>query len=312
MPDPASSPILIAGPTASGKSALALGLAERLGGALINADALQVYGGWRILTARPNADQEARAPHRLYGHVDPATPDYSVGRWLDETAAALERCRADGLRPIIVGGAGLNFTALTRGLADIPPIPPQRRAALEQRLATTGVDALAADLAARDPETATGLDLRNPRRVVRALEVLDETGRGMAEWARRTPPPLLPVARCRALVIETEVERLDRRIARRLDAMLAEGALDEVATMLARGLDWSLPAMKALGARPLADHLVGRIDLARARDRTLLETRRYAKRQRTWARNQLSDWRRVALDEDRLGDTVAQILRGGD
>ncbi|MEL6338133.1 MAG: tRNA (adenosine(37)-N6)-dimethylallyltransferase MiaA, partial [Pseudomonadota bacterium] len=174
-------PVLLAGPTGSGKSGLALALAERLGGVVVNADSQQVYGDWRVLTARPSVAEEAQAPHRLYGFLALDAP-YSVGQWLRDLAAVLAEVRATGQRPIVIGGTGLYFTALTEGLAEIPPVPPEIRAKAEARLATDGLPALAAALATRDPATAQTLDLANPARVLRAWEVLEATGRGLAAW----------------------------------------------------------------------------------------------------------------------------------
>lgn len=298
-------PFLIFGPTASGKSALALALASRLHGSVINADALQVYADWRVLTARPTEADMAAAPHGLYGHVDAATPDYSVGRWLSEARDALAAATSRDRVPIIVGGSGLYFTALTEGLADIPPTPADIRAALSARLSDAGPAALAADISARDPETAADLDLANPRRVLRALEVLETTGRGLAAWRRETPPPLLPLCATRPLALSPDPERLDRRIARRFDAMMAAGALDEVRRVVARALPHDLPALRAHGHGALARHLAGEIDAAEAARLTTTETRQYAKRQRTFARGRMREWPRLpgvgdAVDIDGL------------
>ncbi|MEM8755531.1 MAG: tRNA (adenosine(37)-N6)-dimethylallyltransferase MiaA [Pseudomonadota bacterium] len=282
-------PLLIAGPTASGKSALALAEAAK-GGIVINADASQVYAGWRVLTARPSAAEEAAAPHRLYGHVDPARR-YSVGDWLRDIAPVLAEARADGLRPIVVGGTGLYFDALTRGLAEIPPTPESVRAAIAERLAAEGLAALSADLSARDPATAAETDLRNPMRVTRALEALDATGRGLAAWRAETPPPLL--SKAEKVVILPERAALYARIDARFDAMLAEGALEEARAMAARGLDPTLPAMKALGAPELFAHLRGETTLEAAAEAAKQATRRYAKRQMTWLRGRMGDWTAV-------------------
>ncbi|MEM1313209.1 MAG: tRNA (adenosine(37)-N6)-dimethylallyltransferase MiaA [Pseudomonadota bacterium] len=281
-------PVLIAGPTASGKSALALALAEALDGVVINADALQVYDGWRVLTARPSPEEEARAPHRLYGHV-PVTAGHSTGAWLREGRAALEAARGAGLRPLIVGGSGLLFAALTEGLAEIPATPPEIRARGEARLAAEGLPALAAELTARDPRTAAGLDLANPRRVQRAWEVLEATGRPLSEWQADAAPPTLPPGAFRALRLDPPRDRLAERIARRFDLMLAGGALEEARA----ALDWIDPAPQALaplGAAELMAHLRGALSLEEARARAVAATRRYAKRQRTWARNRMADW----------------------
>ncbi|MCC7319759.1 MAG: tRNA (adenosine(37)-N6)-dimethylallyltransferase MiaA [Rubellimicrobium sp.] len=274
-------PVLIAGPTAGGKSALAQAIVRAGGGVIVNADALQVFDGWRILTARPSAADEAALPHALYGHV-PFDGSYSAGAWLRDVAGVIAR----GLRPVIVGGTGLNFLALTRGLADIPPVPPEVRAQAE----ALTLDDLVAGLDAR---TRGRIDLRNRARVQRAWEVLTATGRPLADWQDDTPPPLLPRAATRALLVMPGVEEGDRRIARRLDRMLDEGLLAEVRALLPR---WNpaLGAAQAIGARELVAHLHGRVTLEEARAAVILQTRRYAKRQRTWARAHMQDWERVS------------------
>ncbi len=286
-------PVLIAGPTASGKSAVALALANRLGGMVINADSQQVYREWRVLTARPSPAEEAQAPHRLYGHVGLAEA-YSVGRWLDEVRLVLSEARAAGPTPIVVGGTGLYFKALTEGLAPIPEIPAELRAAGEAELERLGLGLFAERLSARDPETAAALDLTNPRRVMRAWEVLEATGTGLAAWKARTPPPLLPRAACTAIVLVPRRDWLRRRSDARLEAMLAAGALDEVRNVLSLDLPEGMPGLKAVGAAELARHLRGELTLADAAARAKVETGRYAKRQHTWIRNQMAEW--CALD----------------
>ena len=286
-------PILIAGPTASGKSALALGLARRVGGAVINADSQQVYRDWRILSARPTPEDEALAPHFLYGHVA-LDAEYSVGAWLDDLAETLEQCRARGLRPVITGGTGLYFKALTEGLAPIPPIPPAIRAGAEAELQRLGLARLAARLAERDPDTAATLDRANPARLLRAWEVLESTGTGLAEWRRATAPPLLPLDRTVALALTPPRPWLHARCDARFDAMLEQGVLGEAARVMALGLDPSLPGMKAVGAPELMAHLAGELSLDQAVTRAKTATRRYAKRQLTWGRNQMFHWQVLA------------------
>jgi len=282
-------PLLIAGPTASGKSTLALALARQLGGAVINADSQQVYRDWRILSARPTPDDEAQVPHFLYGHVA-LEAEYSAGAWLRDLERALEQCRARDLRPIITGGTGLYFKALTEGLAPIPPIPPEIRAAAEAELERLGLARLCAALAARDPETAAALDRANPMRVLRAWEVLQATGTGLAEWRHATSPPLLALDQTVALALTPPRTWLIARCDARFDAMLAEGALEEAARVMALGLDPALPGMKALGAPELMAHLAGELSLDEAAARARTATRRYAKRQLTWLRNQMFHW----------------------
>lgn len=276
--------MLIAGPTASGKSALALAIAERDGGVVVNADASQVFANWRVLTARPGPEDEARAPHRLFGHV-PGDAAYSVGHWLRELAPLL-----GGARPIIVGGTGLYFTALTEGLAEIPETPAAVRAEADALRLRGDLAALLADL---DPETLARIDRRNPMRVQRAWEVQRATGRGLAAWQDDTPPPLLPLARAQPLLIDAEKEWLNARIARRFDAMLAGGALEEARANLATW-DPALPSARAIGAPELIAHLRGETTLDAARRAATIATRQYAKRQRTWFRARMKDWRVLA------------------
>ena len=284
-PLPADRPVLIAGPTASGKSALALALARRDGGVIVNADASQVYGCWRVVTARPSPEEEAQAPHRLFGHVD-WRRRYSAGDWLREMTPLLEGPE----RPIIVGGTGLYFLALTEGLTDVPAIPPDLRARADAMTADQMRDAL-------DPETAARIDLANPARVRRAWEVLAATGRGLAHWQDATPPPALPLARAAAFVIETPKDWLERRIFARFDQMLAGGALDEVAAMLPHH-DPDLPAFRAIGVPELAAHLRGEIDLDTVRLQAGIATRQFAKRQRTWFRARMGAWRKLRAGPD--------------
>ena len=282
-------PVLIAGPTASGKSALALSLAEETGGAIINADSQQVYSGWRVLSARPSVEDEARAPHYLYGHVA-MDADYSTGHWLRDTEKVLADCAANNLRPIIVGGTGLYFKALTEGLAPIPAVPSEVRAAGEAELARLGREQFAESFAARDPETAAKIDLENPRRVLRAWEVLEASGTGLAEWQARTPPPLLRLEDCETIALTPPRDWLYARCEARFDAMLAEGALDEVRAVMAMELPAAAPSLKAVGAPELMAHLRGEMTLQAASDAAKQETRRYAKRQSTWIRNQMAGW----------------------
>lgn len=302
-------PILLAGATASGKSALALALAERLGAVIINADSQQAYGDWRILTARPTEAEEAQAPHRLYGTL-PFEETLSAGDWVRRVLSLLEETRAAGRTALLVGGTGLYFRALTEGLVALPPVPLPIREALDARRADDGLGALVAELSARDPETAAGLDHANPARVLRALEVLEATGRGLAAWQRETPPPALPLSAAHAFVLDGPADWLDARIERRLATMLSAGALGEVSAARARFHDRSLPGWRALGARDLAAHLDGTIPLAQAAEAVRLATRRYAKRQRTWFRNQMPAWTRLdaTAAPDRLLQTALKHL----
>ncbi len=278
-------PILIAGPTASGKSALALDVAARSGGFIVNADALQVFSDWRVLTARPSEQDERSAPHFLYGHV-PGDRPYSVGQWLRDLAPLLQ----DGRQPIIVGGTGLYFTALTEGLADIPAISPETRRRAERRLAHGGIGALLHEL---DAATLARLDPHNPMRVQRAWEVLSETGRGLASWHDETPPPLLPLSKTQAIVLDVDKGWLNDRIERRFRWMLGNGALEEA---IRNRADWASdrPSAKAIGARELMLHLAGAMTLEQVRDSATIATRQYAKRQRSWLRARMKAWQWVA------------------
>jgi tRNA dimethylallyltransferase len=282
--------VLIAGPTASGKSALALQLAEARGGVVINTDSMQVYRDLRVLTARPTPDEEARAPHRLYGTVD-AAQNFSAGAWLDAAALALAEARKAGLMPIFIGGSGLYFKALTRGLSAVPPIAQEVRDSVRERLARDGVAALHAELARRDPGAAARLNVADRSRVARALEVIEGTGRPLAQWHSEALPPLLPPSEvAAALFLAPDREALYARIDARFGAMLAAGALDEVAALRAKKLDPLLPAMKAHGVPALIRHLDGAISLEEAAAIGCADTRHYAKRQFTWFRHQLPEF----------------------
>jgi len=285
--------ILLAGPTASGKSALALALAERLGGTVINADSMQVYRDLRIITARPTKAEEARVPHRLYGHVD-AAENYSVGRWCVDAQAAIEDAKRAGRIPILVGGTGLYFKALAQGLAAVPPVPASVRAAVRGRLAAEGIAPLYAELARRDPAAAQRLMPADRSRITRALEVVLATGRSLTDWHREGMPPAVDAACAVKVFLKVARRELYCRIDARFDDMLAKGALDEVKQLAARGLDPALPAMKAHGVPWLIRHLRGDIALAEAAEGGKRDTRRYTKRQETWFRNQLPDFQWIA------------------
>ena len=272
--------VLLAGPTASGKSSLAMEMAEKQGGVIVNADASQVYDCWRVVTARPSAEEEAQQVHRLYGHQT-YDAHYSTGHWLREVAALL----ATQERLIIVGGTGLYFTALTEGLAEIPPTPP----AIRSQGDALSLEALVAELDAR---TAAAIDLNNRARVQRAWEVLQATGRPLKDWQEDTPPPLLGLEHCTPLVMQSPKEWLEPRIRRRFDQMLDLGALDEVEAMRSR-YDPALPSCKAIGVPELMDYVCGTATLDEARERAAISTRRYAKRQRSWFRARMQAWKPV-------------------
>lgn len=279
----ADAPVLIAGPTASGKSSLALAIAESQGGTIINADALQVFDCWRLLSARPSAEDLARAPHALYGHV-PYQQQYSTGHWMRDVAPQLSKSR-----PIIVGGTGLNFTALTEGLADIPATPDAVRT-------RSNALPIADMLAALDDETRSRIDTQNPARIRRAWEVLTHTGRPIHAWQDETPPPILPLKQTVSLVLDSPKEWLNDRIEQRFDLMLANGVLDEVRAIQD---DWepTRPSAKAIGAPELMAHLAGEITLNAARERSIIASRQYAKRQRTWFRSRMGGWRRIPAEQ---------------
>jgi tRNA dimethylallyltransferase len=291
-----SNAVLIAGPTASGKSALALELAQRAGGVIVNADSMQVYRDLRILTARPTPEDEARAPHRLYGHVDAAV-NFSAGAWVNDAAGVLAQARAQNVLPIFVGGSGLYFKALTRGLSAVPPIPAEIRESVRGRLERDGVEALHAELALRDPASAERLKPRDRTRIARALEVVEATGRSLTDWHRQGLPPLLPPGTFSALFLGPDRDALYARIDARFDAMLKAGALDEVAALASRSLDPLLPAMKAHGVPALIRHVRGGITLEQAAEIGRADTRHYAKRQFTWFRHQLPEFEWVTPEE---------------
>ncbi|MEP5359858.1 MAG: tRNA (adenosine(37)-N6)-dimethylallyltransferase MiaA [Nitratireductor sp.] len=293
---PLKNAILIAGPTASGKSRLALMLAERSGGRIVNADSMQVYATLERITARPDRAALDRAPHHLYGHVDPARA-YSTGAWLRDVAALVEQFGADNARFIFVGGTGLYFRALEGGLSDMPDIPHSVRRGWRDRLAREGSEALHRDLDARDPASAARLAPADGQRIVRALEVFEHTGRSIGDWQARRAPAIVNPGTARRLVLDVDRAALTRRIERRFDDMMASGALDEVRALVARGLDPNLPAMKAIGVPELSATLAGETTLEDAVSRAKTATRRYAKRQATWFRNQLdSSWTKIAPD----------------
>ncbi len=281
---------LIAGPTASGKSALALDLARRTGGVVVNADAVQLYRDLRVLSARPTPGEEAQADHLLYGVAD-ASETWSAGRWLAAASEVLDALRRAGRTAVVVGGTGLYFKSLTEGLAEIPPIDPQVRSLARADLKRLGETAFRARLAERDPEAERRISPGDLQRLARAWEVATGTEKPLSAWQARTRPLLAPETYA-AVAVEISRAELYARCDLRMDAMAAEGALEEAAMLLARGLDPDLPAMKAVGLRELGRHISGELSLAAALDLAKRETRRYAKRQLTWLRGQTPDWPR--------------------
>jgi tRNA dimethylallyltransferase len=297
---------MIAGPTASGKSALALDLAGQTQGTIINADSMQVYRDLRVITARPTPEQEARVPHRLYGHVD-AAENYSVGRWCVDAGRAVTEAQRAGRLPIVVGGTGLYFKAQMRGLAPVPPVPAEIRARVRERLAVEGILELHAELQRRDPTSAQRLMPRDRARITRALEVVLATGRPLSDWHRQNIPPEVAATNVAKIFLLVDRAELYRRIDGRFDEMLASGALEEVRRLATRDLDPSLPAMKAHGVPWLIRHFKGEIALDQAAAEAKRDTRRYTKRQETWFRHQLPDWTWVAPE-----NVLAEILRALD
>jgi tRNA dimethylallyltransferase len=305
-PDPHLTPIVVAGPTASGKSALGIALAEALGGVVINADSMQVYAELRILTARPGAAEEARVPHRLYGTMS-VSERGSAGAWRVLARAEIADAQASGRRPILVGGTGMYIQALLRGIAEIPPVPEAARAEARALLAQLGGEAFRARLGERDPQSAARIPPGDGQRLTRAYEIVLATGRPMAEFLARAPTDAVAA---RTVLLDPPLEVLEKLIVRRCADMLAAGALEEVAALLARELDPTLPAMKAVGVATLARHLKAEIDRPEALDLFARETRQYARRQRTWFRHQIDHaFSRAAQFSESLVPEILQFIR---
>lgn len=299
VPPPASSrfaPILIAGATASGKSALAMRLARELGGVVINADSMQVYRELNILTARPSPADEAVCPHALYGHVG-AHEAYSVGRYVTEAAKAIESARVQGLRPIITGGTGLYFKGLTEGLSPIPEVAPDVRAHWRKQAVTLGAQRLHELLLVRDPVMAEKLNPADPQRIVRALEVLDSSGKSLSYWQAQPGTPVVAEANAVRLLVRRDREDLHLRAGRRFDDMMAKGALEEVSALAALQLDPASSVMRALGVAPLLAAVRGQMELAEAMTQAKAETRQYVKRQDTWFRKNMISWKPISTQQ---------------
>ena len=299
MTVPRSKTILIAGPTGSGKSALAVALAERLDGVIINADSMQVYRELAILTARPGEADLGRAPHRLYGHVS-GSEAYSAGRFLREAAAEIAAAHAQGQTAVVAGGTGLYLKALTEGLSPIPEVPPEIRNHWRAEAQHHEAPALHAVLARRDPEMAARLAPGDRQRVTRALEVLDASGRSLADWQRAPGRPAVDPETTLKFVLRPDRDVLRRRCDQRFDAMMENGALDEVARLLSLGLPRDLPVMRALGVGPLIAMIEGRIGRAEAVMRSKSETRQFAKRQETWLRRYMIAWIGIIAQETEI------------
>lgn len=298
--------ILIAGPTASGKSALALALAERLGGEIVNADSMQVYAELRVLTARPSAAEESRARHHLYGVLGGDEP-CSAGRWSRMALEALRDIEARGRVPIVVGGTGLYFRALTEGLSPIPPVPDEVRAAVRAEVLAAGEGAHDLLLEA-DPELAAVIRPSDRQRIARGVEVARGTAKPLSQWHKEPPAPLL-AGKLARIVLAPDRDWLRARCDRRFEAMVGEGAVEEARALAALDLDPALPLMKALGLRPLIEYVSGDITLSEAMERGQAETRAYAKRQETWLRTQMIAWKRFfEQDSERLKDKIFSFI----
>ncbi|MBN8196287.1 tRNA (adenosine(37)-N6)-dimethylallyltransferase MiaA [Thalassospira povalilytica] len=280
--------LIVAGPTASGKSALALDMAEAFDGVVINADSMQVYSELRVLSARPDESETSRAPHRLYGVLS-GREACSAGKWRDMAMAEINDCHTQGKLPIVTGGTGMYLNALTEGIAPIPDVPSRIRDSVTAELEDLGHAAFFEKLKKNDPETAATLDGTNPQRMIRAAEVFAHTGRGLASWHKEPMVPPPANMKFKKLCYMPPRDILYDRCNRRFDLMLEQGAIDEVRDLIALGLPDTAPVMKAVGVRELGAYLAGEIDLATAREKSQRETRRYAKRQLTWFRHQMSD-----------------------
>ncbi|WP_439616220.1 tRNA (adenosine(37)-N6)-dimethylallyltransferase MiaA [Shinella sp.] len=285
--------ILITGPTASGKSALAVRLAREHDGVVVNADSMQVYDTLNILTARPQPEDMGGIDHRLYGHV-PAGAAYSTGDWQREATGLVAELRARSKLPVFVGGTGLYFRALTGGLADMPVIPDDIRERVRGRLDAEGAEALHRDLTERDPQTAARLKPGDGQRILRALEVLETTGRSISTFQAAAGPAVIDPERAEKIVVLPDRAVLATRINRRFATMLTSGAVEEVKALLALDLSPAMPVMKAIGVPQIAAMLAGEMSEAEVIERGAAATRQYAKRQMTWFRNQLDEsWQRI-------------------
>ena len=281
---PSDTPILIAGQTASGKSQLALQIAEKRDSVIINADAIQVFENWRILTARPSTAEESKVKHELYGHIS-AEFEYSVGHWLGEVKKILSSCS----RPIIVGGTGLYFSALTKGLVNIPNIPAEIKVEANNRIQSDGFESLIEEI---DAETIKKIDKKNPMRVQRAWEVMKATGRGLVSWHYQTPEPILSLKNCEAILLDCDAPTVNQRITNRFDQMLDNGLIDEA---LKNFSTWNEknPSSKAIGAKELMAFLKDEISIEELKEEVVVATRQYAKRQRTWFRSKMKSWKKL-------------------
>jgi len=298
--------VLIAGPTASGKTGLAIKIAERIDGIIINADALQVYAKWRVLTARPTDAELACAPHHLYGHVDEHR-DYSVGEWIKDVDECL---KASDKPAIIIGGTGLYFGALLNGLSEIPPIPPDIRAVGDAHRLRYGVHWFQKHLVARDPETYAKLDQNNPARLQRAWEVLEATGKGLSYWHARPTRSLVTLEDTTPILLNWLPENLNSRIDKRFDLMMESGAIEECEAANASGFKANLPANRVIGAKEIIEAIDGKITMQEAVIKSKTLTHQFAKRQRTWFRSKMQNWQQVNMsDTPNLEQLIKSVPR---
>ncbi len=292
-------PILIAGPTASGKSSLAIEIAQKTNGAIINADALQVYEGWNILTARPSKHDLLECQHYMYGHVamDQA---YSVGAWMRDIKQHLQQCKDTGQRPIIVGGTGLYFSSLTRGLAKIPEIPSDIRQKADHMRENMGREIFAGLLAKSDPDTYALIDVQNPVRTQRAWEVLTATGKGLSKWQKSPQKPLIPEIDAHLILMVSDTSWINARIDQRFDLMIDQGALEECQIAMNTWWNEDLPSCKAIGAKELISYLNNNLELTEAIEIAKTNSRRYAKKQRTWFRTRMQMWQKLDISDSNI------------
>jgi len=300
MSEAAKDAILIAGPTASGKSALALHLAKKTGGFIVNTDSMQVYDVLDLLSARPQPDELRQAEHYLYGHVAPSV-SYSTGKWFADVEALLSRRDLKGRTPIFVGGTGLYFRALLGGLSQMPEVPVDVRDHWRNKMSEEGAEALHMMLTERDPEIAAKLRPTDSQRIVRAIEVFEGTGKSLLHWQKNTGTALVDDARARKIILLPDRQWLGERIAQRFNLMWDHGALEEVRAIMALDLDPALPALKAIGVREISAFFAGEMTREEAIELSVIATRQYAKRQSTWFRNQLDDsWQRYISGQEAL------------
>ncbi len=296
--------VLIAGPTASGKTGLALKIAAHIDGIIINADALQVYAKWRVLTARPTDAELAQAPHHLYGHVDEAR-DYSVGAWIKDVSDIIEKADKPA---IIIGGTGLYFSTLLNGLSEIPPIPPEVREAGNMQRERGGVAWFIETLSENDPQSLAKLDQNNPARLQRAWEVLESTGKGLAYWHARPTRSLISLEETSPILLNWQPNDLNIRIDMRFDSMMKSGAIEECEAAKAAGFNPILPANRAIGAKEIIDAIDGKITIQDAVIKAKTLTHQFAKRQRTWFRSKMQDWQQIDMSDSPDLDTLVKRL----